>query len=45
MQTHGVNTAQAIKSAAVLWRLTGNATLRRLSNERMASLDQVRFIT
>jgi hypothetical protein len=39
MITHGVNTAQAIKSAAVMWRLSGNSTLKALSNQRMASLD------
>lgn len=40
MITHGVNTAQAIKSAAVLWRFSGNGTrLKQLSDQRMASLD------
>ena len=40
MTSHGVNTAQAIKTAAVLWRFSGNNTLRQLSNARMASLDE-----
>lgn len=40
MITHGVNTAQAIKSAAVLWRFSGNETLKQLSDQRMASLDE-----
>jgi hypothetical protein len=40
MTSHGVNNAQAIKSAAVLWRFDPtNDTLKHYSNTRMASLD------
>ena len=40
MTSHGVNNAQAIKTAAILWRFTGSARLRKLSNTRMASIDR-----
>lgn len=40
MITHGVNTAQAIKTAAVLWRFGGDPRLKRLSEERMERLDE-----
>lgn len=36
---HGVNNAQALKSAAVMYRLTGNKTLPGLSRSRMTNLD------
>ena len=38
--THGVNTAEAIKSAAVLWRISGDARLRALSNARRSRIDE-----
>lgn len=37
--SHNVNAAQALKSAAVLYRQTGNASLRTLSVRRVARLD------
>jgi hypothetical protein len=40
MITHGVNTAQAIKTAAVLWRFEADPRLKRLSEERMGKLDE-----
>ena len=41
MTSHGVNNAQAIKSAAVLWRFDPtNDTLKQHSDSRMASLDE-----
>lgn len=36
---HNVNNAQALKSAAVLFRATRNETLHKLSKSRMANLD------
>ena len=36
--SHGVNLAQAIKSASVLWRLDGNDTLHKLALSRMDTL-------
>ena len=36
---HNVNNAQALKTAAIYWRLSQNATLPLLSQRRMANLD------
>ena len=36
---HNVNLAQALKSAAVWYGITGNTTLRALSLERMQRID------
>jgi hypothetical protein len=38
---HGVNNAQALKSAAVWWRQTANATLPLLSASRLANMDRI----
>lgn len=38
---HGVNNAQAIKSAGVQYVYTGNETLRTLASERIATIDQL----
>ena len=40
MATHGVNTAQAIKTAAVLWRFDADPRLKRLNDERMGRIDE-----
>jgi hypothetical protein len=38
---HNVNNAQALKSAAVMFLMTGNETLTKLSKSRMANLDRL----
>ena len=38
--THGVNIAEALKSAAVLWRIHGRPELRALSAQRRQNLDE-----
>lgn len=38
---HGVNNAQALKSAAVWWRQSANSTLPVLSRDRMDNMDRV----
>ena len=40
MLSHNVNAAQAIKSAAVYYRYSGNETLHDLSRNRMTNLDK-----
>ena len=37
---HNVNVAQAIKSSGIWYRFSGNASMRALSTERMAKLDE-----
>jgi hypothetical protein len=37
---HNVNVAQAIKSSGVWYRFSGNTSMRRLSLQRMANLDE-----
>lgn len=38
---HGVNNAQALKSAAVWYRQSGNASLPQLSRSRLANMDRI----
>ena len=40
MQTHGVNNGQALKTAAVEYRMTGDATCREGYNRQVAALDK-----
>ncbi len=40
MQTHGVNNGQALKTAAVEYRMTGNAASREGYNHQVAMLDK-----